>query len=106
MEIGLNIDQIACGMHHTLARSNEPSYLFSWGFGEAGRLGTGTDDMQCYPCRVPLPYGDVLSIGAGEQHSLALMDSGTVVAWGSNAFGQLGIGTMHEKTVAIPMQVS
>jgi alpha-tubulin suppressor-like RCC1 family protein len=33
-----------------------------------------------------------VQVAAGENHSLALSDSGTIYAWGSNRFGQLGTG--------------
>ena len=45
----------------------------------------------------------VASIAAGELHSLALKSDGTVWAWGRNAFGQLGDGTLIDRTV--PVQV-
>ncbi|MFZ1361236.1 MAG: fibronectin type III domain-containing protein [Candidatus Saccharimonadales bacterium] len=45
----------------------------------------------------------VSSIAAGGSHSLALLSDGTVWAWGSNANGQLGIGTITPQET--PMQV-
>jgi alpha-tubulin suppressor-like RCC1 family protein len=40
----------------------------------------------------------VISIAAGNGHSLALKSDGTVWVWGYNAFGQLGDGTTEKKT--------
>ncbi|HEY4799569.1 MAG TPA: hypothetical protein VII99_10875, partial [Bacteroidia bacterium] len=46
---------------------------------------------------------NVLSISAGNYHSLALENDGTVWAWGQNDFGQLGKG--DTLSVATPTQV-
>lgn len=37
---------------------------------------------------------DVVSISAGATHSVAIRANGTVVSWGSDAYGQLGDGTV------------
>lgn len=37
--------------------------------------------------------GNVVNVASGGYHSLALMSDGTVWAWGSNGYGQLGDGT-------------
>src|SRR5262249_10645082 len=36
---------------------------------------------------------NVIAVAAGEYHSLALRADGTVMAWGENEDGQLGLGT-------------
>jgi alpha-tubulin suppressor-like RCC1 family protein len=38
----------------------------------------------------------VTAVSAGDQHSLALRDDGTVWAWGLNEFGELGDGTSSQ----------
>lgn len=35
----------------------------------------------------------VVKLASGNNHTLAILDNGTVMAWGNNKFGQLGIGT-------------
>src|SRR5205085_1984475 len=44
------------------------------------------------------------AVAGGDAHSLALSSTGTVYAWGSNAFGQLGDGTTtdHLYPTAVP----
>ncbi|MFY1655212.1 RCC1 domain-containing protein [Solwaraspora sp. WMMB762] len=42
---------------------------------------------------------------AGYSHSLALRSNGTVVAWGSNYFGELGNGQFDWGTTPVPVQV-
>lgn len=69
----------------------------AWGDDGALQLGNGfpTAD-QASPILVP-GIGDpgdprAVAVAGGEQHSLALLDNGTILAWGDNAFGQLGTG--------------
>ena len=43
------------------------------------------------------------SIAGGRYHTIALKDNGTVWAWGSNSYGQLGDGTTTNKTTPVPV---
>jgi alpha-tubulin suppressor-like RCC1 family protein len=43
----------------------------------------------------------VEAVAAGGRHSLALLADGTVVSWGSNEFGQLGIGEANATNVPV-----
>ena len=45
----------------------------------------------------------MVAIETGRDHSLALKNDGTVVAWGRNQYGQLGDGTVEDRTS--PLQV-
>jgi alpha-tubulin suppressor-like RCC1 family protein len=47
----------------------------------------------------------VTQVSAGALHSLALRSDGTVWAWGSNLFGQLGNGTTNAASPSDPVQV-
>jgi alpha-tubulin suppressor-like RCC1 family protein len=49
----------------------------------------------------PLAHAAVPDISAGSSHSLALKFDGTVYAWGSNSFGQLGNGTTTDSAVPV-----
>jgi len=67
-----------------------------WAWGAVGTLGLGnpTTTAGATPVPVTLPAGrSAVSIAAGYRHALALLDDGTVVSWGNNSAGQLGIGT-------------
>jgi alpha-tubulin suppressor-like RCC1 family protein len=46
---------------------------------------------------------DVVNVVAGQQHACALDTNGAVLCWGSNTFGQLGIGT---GTISSPTPVT
>ncbi len=47
---------------------------------------------------------NIVSVSAGSNHSLALKNDGTVWAWGTNDYGQLGIGTSGGNSMD-PVQV-
>lgn len=44
------------------------------------------------------------SISAGYQHTIALKDDGTILAWGSNYYGQLGDGTTTNQKFPVQVQ--
>jgi hypothetical protein len=49
----------------------------------------------------PPSLGPVAGIGAGDEHFLALMPDGTVVAWGDNSYGQCDVPPGLSNVVAI-----
>jgi alpha-tubulin suppressor-like RCC1 family protein len=73
----------------------------AWGENTQGSLGdgnhTGPETCAALPCsRTPVEVSGlsgVTSISAGGEHTLALLKNGTVMAWGDNAYGELGDGT-------------
>jgi alpha-tubulin suppressor-like RCC1 family protein len=68
--------------------------LWAWGDNAFGQLGDGTTIERHTPVQVRMPpLSHVTAVAAGIDHSLALKDDGTVWAWGSNQYGQLGDGT-------------
>jgi alpha-tubulin suppressor-like RCC1 family protein len=100
--------QIAAGGLHTVAVGTDGN-LYAWGANEFGQLGQGpgTGDLQ-KPQRITMgfPSGTQFQqVAAGGSFSLALTANGsTIYAWGSNAFGQLGDGSLAGTST--PTQVS
>jgi len=99
--LGFTAGPIACGMHHSLVavqqRTQESVSLMSFGWAEHGRLGEIASSREAgyarsSPLEVALPSegGGVTLIGAGAQHSVAVLASGEMWSFGSNEFGQLG----------------
>jgi alpha-tubulin suppressor-like RCC1 family protein len=87
---------VAAATHHTLVVTQQ-GHLLAFGLsGKNGRLGLGDSIRECpLPRRVlgPLTKRRVMTVAAAENHSLCVTrDEGWVFAWGSNRFGQLGIG--------------
>jgi alpha-tubulin suppressor-like RCC1 family protein len=44
---------------------------------------------------------DVRSVAAGESHGIAILNDGTVKAWGKNTYGQLGINSTTDTTAPV-----
>lgn len=67
--------------------------LLSWAWGDNvyGQLGDGTTSDRGTPVQVS-GLTSVAAIAAGNLHSLAVKDDGSVWTWGYNAYGQLGVG--------------
>ncbi|HTQ68771.1 MAG TPA: IPT/TIG domain-containing protein [Solirubrobacteraceae bacterium] len=69
-----------------------------WGQNAAGQLGDATTEGS--PVPVPVSgLGEVVSVAAGSEHTLALLPNGTVMAWGANTVGQLGDGNNTSSTM-------
>lgn len=82
--------------------------VYGWGANGNGQLGAG--DGTPAPRLLPMPVTggnpDALATfatAAGYMHSLALASDGTVRAWGSNTFGQLGDGTKTSRDTPAPV---
>jgi len=74
----------------------------AWGNDYYGQMGDAIGVQTGCECQDhPLPVPGVLgamSISAGEDHVLALLGNGTITAWGENAEGQVGNGSVIETT--------
>ncbi|MCE9667740.1 RCC1 repeat-containing protein [Myxococcus stipitatus] len=80
---------VAASASHSLAVRNDGT-VWAWGDNSDGQLGMGEDvGGSSTPVRVA-SLGDVRAVAAGQRHSLALRDDGTVMSWGRNVNGQLG----------------
>ena len=100
---------------HLLALARDGS-VYAWGKGDRGQLGVGSLPTirfknrssaaltyVPFPVRVPNLAG-VRAVSAGRRHSLALLEDGTVRAWGENGMGQVGDGTTTDRKVPVPVQ--
>jgi alpha-tubulin suppressor-like RCC1 family protein len=100
-------EKLVSGFYHTIALKNN-GFLWTWGWNPHGQLGNGTTVAHNHPLKVLDSDSSgflarIVDIAAGEHHSLALKNDGTVWAWGDNRFGQLGIGDLTEHW--LPVQV-
>jgi alpha-tubulin suppressor-like RCC1 family protein len=98
-----DVIDIAAGEGHSVVLKVDGT-VWTWGSDWRGQLGvpgfsayTSSTPIQVAiasdtPPYVVSPLSSVTSIAAGSQHSLALKSDGTVWAWGSNEFGQVGGG--------------
>ncbi|EMG36506.1 RCC1 domain-containing protein, alpha-tubulin suppressor [Desulfocurvibacter africanus PCS] len=102
---------VAAGYNHSLALTADGK-LWAWGDNGNGQLGNGSTSSRSRPVKIPLPTGitGFTAVAAGDCYSLALDDDGTLWAWGSNLYEQLGDGTDTQrespKQVPLPLGVS
>jgi alpha-tubulin suppressor-like RCC1 family protein len=88
------IRDIASGSHFTLVVKADGTVV-GWGRdpdGQAARP-VSTDRVVPAPVTIDLP-GKVLQVAMGDTTQYALLEDGTVAAWGANDEGQLGNGPM------------
>ena len=92
----LEFDLIAAGYEHTCARAAEGS-LWCWGSNIRGQLGIGAETNQNTPQKLSLT--GTQAVNAGAYHTCAIKNdtpnqpaAATAYCWGSNSFGQLGVG--------------
>jgi alpha-tubulin suppressor-like RCC1 family protein len=87
---------IATG-HGLSAALTDDGRVWTWGYewhGVLGRTLSIVDPITDQSTPKPIGIGNVTDIAAGLAHVVALKDDGTVWAWGSNNYGQLGDGTI------------
>jgi hypothetical protein len=105
-------NEIANATGYSLALLRDGTVV-AWGGNEFGQLGDGSVAPSDVPVRVcavgetKLPCAEPLrggiAISAGPTFALALLQNGTVVAWGNNAKGQLGDGSTVPSSVPVPV---
>ena len=84
-----DIVAVAAGAYHSLALKADGT-VWAWGANDRGQLGNGTYSDSCdNPAQVDGLSG-IVAIAAGEYHSLAVKDDGTVWGWGDNSAYQIG----------------
>ncbi|ETV83549.1 hypothetical protein, variant [Aphanomyces astaci] len=95
---------IACGMNHS-AGVVDSGAVYTWGWGEQGRLGHGNEESHpSVKCVEGLRHVKVTTLSCGGAHSLALSSCKKVFAWGWGSFGQLGLGSCHDALVPKPIK--
>ena len=86
-----NILKIECGDYHTVALSKS-RHLFVWGSNNSGQLGLGEIGFnKNYPQKLS-SLNNIISVSCGALHTIVLRIDGMLFGWGSNEYGQLGLG--------------
>lgn len=95
---GFQASAVTAGMQHSVAIGTD-NRVYSWGTNDMGQLGDGTTTSRNKPAKVPeLASQTASKISAGGGHTLAIMGSGEVYAWGDNGLAQLGTGNRVTST--------
>lgn len=96
VKVGGLVAELAAGSYHTCARLTTGK-VRCWGRNTEGQLGYATT-LSVRDAQSPVAPGDVQGIDAaiklfaGLEHQCAVLASGNVKCWGTNAYGQLGYG--------------
>ena len=98
-----NATSIAAGGSHACAIVNNGSAdsLACWGNNDFGELGVGNThnaygNVQIGHVDLPERGSDLSQVALGSRHSCLLWSDGEIGCWGSNSFGQLGIGSTED----------
>ena len=86
------VTAIEAGGRHNLAMDSEGK-VWAWGDNLFGQLGAATAESYSAEPVLVAGIADPLSVRAGYEHNIALLQGGGVWAWGANFEGQLGDGT-------------
>lgn len=94
---GQEVVSVICGADHTNAYSESRREVYSWGWGDFGRLGHGNHYDVFTPQPIKVLQGlRIKQIACGDSHCLAVTMEGEVQSWGRNQNGQLGLGTTED----------
>ena len=94
---------ITAGTVHTCAL-RQTGTIACWGNNDDGQLGNGQSrDISSVPVAV-LDIADATAITAGDWHTCALRQTGTIACWGNNDDGQLGNGQSRDIS-SVPVAV-
>ncbi|MBN8458912.1 MAG: choice-of-anchor D domain-containing protein [Verrucomicrobia bacterium] len=109
---GKMVVAVAAGDSHNLALCSDGT-LVAWGYNFYGQLGDNTTANRSVPVAVNTEAGvsalsgkTVVSVAAGESHSLALCSDGTIVTWGLNNYGQIGDNTTTNRSVPVAVSTN
>ncbi|MFD0357730.1 RCC1 domain-containing protein [Streptomyces sp. NPDC127110] len=100
--------RIAAGANHNLALvgpSGSGGVVMAWGDNATGQLGDNSTTNRTTPVRTQDSWtGEVTTIAAGGDHSLAVTSSDSRLhTWGRNTSGQLGDGTTDHRPAPVPV---
>ena len=85
------ITNVACGSNFVILL-DENGYCHSFGNGDEGVLGLGDGDDRSKPTLIE-SISNIVDIKCGGRHVLAKSkNNGVLYSWGSDTYGQLGLG--------------
>ncbi|MCW1967131.1 MAG: clostripain-related cysteine peptidase [Anaerolineae bacterium] len=84
------VSKITIGDGHTCAITQN-NILKCWGWNAFGQLGNNTTLSRSGPTPVENLGRNVLDVSGGGWHTCALTQSNTLMCWGDNSLGQLGV---------------
>jgi len=95
---GTNWRQITTSGQTTAAAVKTDGTLWTWGSGGQGQLGDNTTNSKSSPVQTVASGFNWSSVSSGFQTIYGIKTDGTLWAWGLNASGQLGDGSISNKS--------
>lgn len=103
-----HVAKVVCGAYHTLVIGVDGS-VWAMGLNNYGQLGLGDHEERITAELVDPQHWRgqrVVDAAAGEHHSLVLLDSGHVLAFGRADSGQLGVEMGGERASSLPVHIA
>jgi len=99
-----NATQIAsnAGANHTCALRSDGSVV-CWGSNSLGQCGADAPVGEAPRAYTVPGVTGAVAVGAGTEHSCAVLSNGRVSCWGNNATGQLGSGSITPASSSAPV---
>lgn len=101
--LGSGVADISTGGYHTCAVLTS-GMVRCWGSNQFGQLGDTSTSIRTIPAAVTGLDANMVSIGASQQHTCALTNSGSAYCWGSNSDYRLGRGPTTNAPAAAPVR--
>lgn len=99
------VKAIAVGASHSMVLIEDGTLLTS-GYNSTGQLGNGKSGKHEQENTFQKIMSDVAFIEAGQTHSMAIDNKGTLWAWGENRMGQLGNGKSGNGEISpLPVEI-
>ncbi len=101
VDVSTNYIQLSKGTNHTCGITNA-GVLKCWGANDNGQLGDGTKVSKASPVTIDsgVNYSQVV-LSKNSNYSCAITTNGVLKCWGLNSSGQLGDGTLLDKSIPI-----
>jgi alpha-tubulin suppressor-like RCC1 family protein len=98
------VKSLSCGGYHTFAFLKNGD-IFCWGCNEEGQLGLDHRERVSLPTKFEFQFpARIKSLVCGWLHTVAHLINGEIFSWGSDYYGQLGLGG-GGGTKSIPMKI-
>ena len=95
--LGSGVAAVSAGARHSCALTKEGG-VKCWGENEYGQLGDGTTTDRITTVDVAGLASGVAAVSIGSKHTCALTTAGNAQCWGLNDHGQLGDGSITNRT--------
>jgi len=89
---------IACGYQHSMILMSDGTVL-AFGYNAYGQLGVGDAVNRLTPSQIGWTGFPTIGIAAGGFHSLLMRSDGTIMSFGLNNAGQLGLGDSVNRNI-------